>query len=76
MNKPYTSQEFDALGLKAKAMNYDQLVYSIKDATEALEAVRGHDPIAEGKYYDQLSVYTMFLRRLLAKSDKASRKGA
>lgn len=42
---------------KAAGMTLDGLVYSIKDCREAAEAVRGHDPIAEGRYMDEMAAY-------------------
>ena len=31
-----------------------ELLYIIRDAGEAMQAMRGHDPRAEGKYADQV----------------------
>jgi hypothetical protein len=32
-----------------------ELLYIIKDAGEAAQAMRGHDPVAEAKYLDQVN---------------------
>ena len=48
---------------KAKAMTTDCLLWSARDARQAAQAMRGWNPIAEGRYDDEASTYSDEIRR-------------
>lgn len=41
-----------------------ELAFIVKDAAEAARAMQGHDPVAEGKYLDQVhDAHTIIMHR-------------
>lgn len=53
--------------MNIRTKTLEELAYIIKDAGEAALAMRGHDPVAERKYLDQLAeAETECVRRALA----------
>ena len=58
-----TVADFDRWRLKAEAMTTAELYYSASDARRAAEAMRGWNPIAEGRYDDEAFTYGDEIRR-------------
>jgi len=58
-----TAADFAAWEAKAKEMSDAALIYSARDARRAAEAMRGWNPIAEGRYDDEAHTYGDELRR-------------
>ena len=58
-----TAADFANWEAKAKAMTTACLLWSAKDARAAAQAMRGWNPIAEGRYDDEASTYGDELRR-------------
>jgi hypothetical protein len=58
-----TATDFANWEAKAKAMTDACLIWSIKDARQAEQAMRGWNPIAEGRYSDEACTYGDELRR-------------
>jgi hypothetical protein len=58
-----TATDFQLWEAKAKAMTDAELLYSARDARQAEQAMRGWNPIAEGRYSDEASTYGDELRR-------------
>ena len=63
MITPATAADFSRWEAKAKAMTDAELLYSARDARAAAEAMRGWNPIAEGRYDDEAFTYGDELRR-------------
>lgn len=58
MNKtPATAADFTRWTEKAAEMTDAALIWSIRDCAEAGRAMRGHDPIAENRYRDEMLTY-------------------
>jgi len=60
---PATAEDFQRWEAKAKAMTDAELLYSARDCRQAEAAMRGWNPIAEGRYSDEASTYGDELRR-------------
>ena len=58
-----TAADFAAWEARAKAMTMAELIYSARDARRAAEAMRGWNPIAEGRYDDEAHTYGDEIRR-------------
>ena len=58
-----TPADFAKWEAKAKAMTDAELLYSAHDARQAERAMRGWNPIAEGRYSDEACTYGDELRR-------------
>ena len=58
-----TAADFANWEAKAKAMTTDCLLWSARDARQAAQAMRGWNPIAEGRYDDEASTYSDEIRR-------------
>jgi hypothetical protein len=58
-----TAADFTRWESKAKAMTDAELRYSAADARQAEAAMRGWNPIAEGRYSDEACTYGDELRR-------------
>jgi hypothetical protein len=58
-----TAADFAAWEARAKAMTIEELLYSARDARQAAEAMRGWNPIAEGRYDDEAHTYGDEIRR-------------
>jgi hypothetical protein len=58
-----TPADFANWETKAQAMTDAELLWSAKDARAAAQAMRGWNPIAEGRYDDEASTYGMELTR-------------
>ena len=52
-----TVEDFNRWAAKAETMTAAELAYSIGDCAEAARAMRDHDPIAEGRYIDEMHTY-------------------
>ena len=63
-----TPQDFSNWEAKAKAMPMAELIYSAQDARQAEQAMRGWNPIAEGRYSDEASTYGDEIRRRRARA--------
>ena len=46
-----------------KSYTFKGLLYSVRDARQAADAMRGHDPIAEGWYLDDMATISMEINR-------------
>jgi len=60
---PATAADFANWEAKAKTMTMAELFYSARDARAAAEAMRGWNPIAEGRYDDEAFTYGDEIRR-------------
>jgi hypothetical protein len=58
-----TAEDFTRWEAKAASMTDAELIYSARDARQAEEAMRGWNPIAEGRYSDEACTYGMELAR-------------
>ena len=58
-----TAKDFATWEAKAKSMTDAELLWSARDARAAAEAMRGWNPIAEGRYDDEGHVYGDEIRR-------------
>ena len=58
-----TAEDFANWEAKAKSMTDAELLWSARDARQAEQAMRGWNPIAEGRYSDEASTYGMELTR-------------
>ena len=58
-----TTEDFARWEAKAKAMSDAELIWSARDARAAAEAMRGWNPIAEGRYDDEAHTYGDEIRR-------------
>ena len=63
-----TAQDFANWEAKAKAMTMAELLWSAQDARKAEQAMRGWNPIAEGRYSDEASTYGDDIRRRRARA--------
>ena len=61
--RPATAEDFQRWEEKAQGMTDYALWYSANDAFLAAKAMAGHDPVAEGYYYDQGGTYLRELNR-------------
>jgi hypothetical protein len=67
MIHPATAEDFTKWAAKAKAMTVAELFYSANDCRQAEKAMRGWNPIAEGRYSDEACTYGDEFRRRKAK---------
>lgn len=58
-----TAADFTRWEARAKSMSDAELLYSAQDARRAAEAMRGWNPIAEGRYDDEAHTYGDEIRR-------------
>ena len=58
-----TAEDFTWWEFRAGRMTDAELLYSARDARAAAKAMRGWNPIAEGRYDDEASTYGMELAR-------------
>ena len=58
-----TAADFAHWEERAKGMTDAELLYSARDARAAAEAMRGWNPIAEGRYDDEAHTYGDEIRR-------------
>ena len=58
-----TADYFARWEAKARAMSAAELLYSARDAQKAAQAMRGWNPVAEGRYDDEAHTYGDELRR-------------
>jgi hypothetical protein len=58
-----TAADFSRWEAKAATMTDAELIWSAQDARQAEAAMRGWNPIAEGRYSDEASTYGDELRR-------------
>jgi hypothetical protein len=58
-----TAADFTRWEAKAATMTDAELLWSAQDARQAEAAMRGWNPIAEGRYSDEASTYGDELRR-------------
>jgi hypothetical protein len=58
-----TPADFARWEAKAKVMTDAELLWSARDARAAAEAMRGWNPIAEGRYDDEAFTYGDEIRR-------------
>lgn len=65
-----TAADFSRWEAKAKTMTMAELLYSARDARAAAEAMRGWNPIAEGRYDDEAHTYGDEIRRRRAWIDR------
>ena len=72
MLAPATAADFTRWEAKARSMTTAELLYSARDARQAEAAMRGWNPIAEGRYSDEASTYGDELRRRREKATFAS----
>ena len=63
MITPATAADFARWEAKAKTMTDAELLYSARDARAAAEAMRGWNPVAEGRYDDEAFTYGDEIRR-------------
>ena len=63
MTNHATAADFATWEERAKGMTDAELLYSAQDARRAAEAMRGWNPIAEGRYDDEAHTYGDELRR-------------
>ena len=63
MTTPATAADFTRWEAKAKTMTDAELLYSARDARAAAEAMRGWNPVAEGRYDDEAFTYGDEIRR-------------
>jgi hypothetical protein len=62
-----TAADFTAWAAKARTMTDAELFYAAKDCRQAETAMRGWNPIAEGRYSDEACTYGDELRRRRSK---------
>jgi hypothetical protein len=62
MTHPATAEDFAKWQAKASTMTIAELLYSARDARNAESAMRGWNPIAEGRYSDEACTYGDELR--------------
>ena len=62
-----TAADFTVWAAKAGVMTDAELFYAAKDCRQAEAAMRGWNPIAEGRYSDEASTYGDELRRRRSK---------
>lgn len=65
-----TAADFTRWEEKAKTMTMEELFHSARDARAAAEAMRGWNPIAEGRYDDEAHTYGDEIRRRRAWIDR------
>jgi hypothetical protein len=53
-----TAADFTAWGTKASIMTDAELFYAAKDCRQAEAAMRGWNPVAEGRYSDEACTYS------------------
>ena len=58
-----TAADFTRWRERAESMSDAELLYSARDARAAAEAMRGWNPIAEGRYDDEAHTYGDEIRR-------------
>ena len=58
-----TVEDFIKWETKAKSMSIAELFYSARDCRQAVAAMRGWNPIAEGRYSDEAYTYGDEIRR-------------
>ena len=58
-----TAEDFARWEAKAKTMTIAELVWSAMDARQAANAMRGWNPVAEGRYDDEAHTYGDEIRR-------------
>ena len=58
-----TAEDFATWEAKAKSMTDAELLWSARDARAAAEAMRGWNPIVEGRYDDEAHTYGDEIRR-------------
>ena len=58
-----TAEDFAKWEAKAKSMSLEELFYSARDCRQAETAMRGWNPIAEGRYSDEAHTYGDEIRR-------------
>ena len=58
-----TAEDFSHWEAKARAMTDAELIYSARDCRQAEAAMRGWNPVAEGRYSDEAHTYGDELRR-------------
>lgn len=60
-----TKQAYDFTAKEAQYRGYslDGLLFSVRDAREAADAMRGHDPAAEAWYLDDMATISMEINR-------------
>jgi hypothetical protein len=58
-----TAADFARWELKARHMSNHELWWAARDARQAAEAMRGWNPVAEGRYEDEAHTYGDELRR-------------
>lgn len=63
MTRHATAADFARWEAKAASMTDVELLWSAQDARKAEAAMRGWNPIAEGRYSDEASTYGDELRR-------------
>lgn len=63
MTNHATAADFAAWEARAKGMSDAALLWSARDARAAAEAMRGWNPIAEGRYDDEAHTYGDEIRR-------------
>ena len=63
MITPASPADFARWEAKAKTMTDAELLYSARDARAAAEAMRGWNPVAEGRYDDEAFTYGDEIRR-------------
>jgi hypothetical protein len=61
-----TAEQFTTWAARAKEMTDAALCYSIRDCHQAAKAMASFNPIKEGYYRDEASVYHQELSRRLA----------
>ena len=67
MNDYATAEDFKRWAAKARAATWDSLQYVVKDCREAAEAMRGHNPVREGRYLDEMHTYIEEMNRRAGK---------
>ena len=63
MGTPATASDFLRWEEKARSMTVAELLWSARDCRQAEAAMRGWNPIAEGRYSDEACTYGDELRR-------------
>ncbi len=63
MTNHATAADFANWEARAKSMTDAELLWSARDARAAAEAMRGWNPIAEGRYDDEAFTYGDEIRR-------------
>jgi len=63
MITPASVEDFLRWEEKAKKMTISELMYSARDCRKAEEAMRGWNPVAEGRYSDEAFTYGDEIRK-------------